>query len=169
MNQRTRYLTHAAMIAALYAALTHLQNLLLPGSATWMIQMRLAEMLCVLAFFTPAAIAGLAAGCLVFNITFAGSLPLDFLVGSLATLLAAWAMWETRNVTVKGYPLLGMLMPAAFNALLVGWELSVYIGGGFLLNALYVAIGEGAVLLSFGTALYYGLKKRGLPAKLFAA
>ena len=70
---------------------------------------------------------------------------------------------------MKGYPLPGMLMPAAFNALLVGWELSVYIGGGFLLNALYVAIGEGAVLLSFGTALYYGLKKRGLPAKLFAA
>ena len=34
MNSKTRYLTHAAIIAALYAVLTHMQNLLLPGSAT---------------------------------------------------------------------------------------------------------------------------------------
>ena len=51
-------------------------------------------------------------------------------MGSLATLLAAGGMWLTRRVTVKGYPLLGMAMPALFNALLVGWELTVYIGGG---------------------------------------
>ena len=59
MSKNTRYLAHAAIIAALYAVLTHLQNLLLPGSATWAIQMRLSEALCVLAFFTPAAIPGL--------------------------------------------------------------------------------------------------------------
>ena len=161
MSKNTRFLTHAAVIAALYAVLTHLQNVLLPGSATWAIQMRLSEALCVLSFFTPAAIPGLTVGCLVFNITYAAALPLDFLVGSLATLLAA------RHVTVKGYPLLGMAMPALFNALLVGWELTVYIGGGFFMNALYVALGELAVLLTFGTALYYAVKKRHLDTKVF--
>ena len=148
--------------------LTHLQNMLLPGSATWAIQMRMSEALSVLAFFTPAAAMGLAVGCLIFNLTFAAALPLDFLVGTLATYLACKAMWLTRNVQVKNYPLVGMLMPALFNAVLVGWELSVYIGGGFWMNALYVAIGEIAVLLTAGSVLYYAMKKRNLDTRLFA-
>lgn len=168
MTKSTRYLTQAAIIAALYAVLTHLQNLLLPGSATWAIQMRLSEALCVLALFTPAAVPGLTLGCLIFNITYAAALPLDFVLGSAATLLAAEGMWLTRRVTVHGYPLLAMLMPAIANAILVGWELTVYIGGGFGLNALYVALGEIAVLLVPGTILYYALKKRGLENTLFA-
>lgn len=169
MNRNTRYLVHAAIIAALYAVVTHLQNLILPGSATWMIQMRISEALCVLAFFTPAAIPGLTIGCLAFNITYAAALPLDFVVGSLATLLAAVGMWLTRKWCVKGYPLLGMLLPALTNAILVGWELAAYIGGGFWLNAVYVAIGEAAVLLVFGSVLYWAMKKRHLDQKLFAA
>ena len=168
MTKSTRYLTQAAIITALYAVLTHLQNLLLPGSATWAIQMRLSEALCVLALFTPAAVPGLTLGCLIFNITYAAALPLDFVLGSAATLLAAEGMWLTRKVTIHGYPLLAMLMPAIANAILVGWELTVYIGGGFGLNALYVALGEIAVLLVPGTILYYALKKRGLDSKLFA-
>lgn len=165
MKMSVKFLTQSAVIAALYAALTHLQNVILPGSATWAIQMRMSEALCVLAFFTPAAIPGLSLGCLLFNLTFAYTLPLDFVVGTLATFLAALVMWKTRAVTVKGYPLLGMLMPAIANALLVGWELTVYIGGGFVINAVYVALGELAVLLVAGTALYYAIVKRGLQSR----
>ena len=166
MRKNIRFLTHAAVIAAIYVALTHLQNFLLPGSATWFIQFRIAEALCVLAYFTPAAIPGLAVGCLLFNITYAGALPLDFAIGTLATVLATAAMWLTRNVKIKGYPLLGMVMPAFFNALLVGWELTVYVGGGFWLNAACVAAGELGVLLTLGTILYYAIKKRRLDAYL---
>jgi uncharacterized membrane protein len=50
-------------------------------------------------------------------------------------------------------------MPALFNALIVGWELSFYIGGGFWINGLYVAIGEAAVLLTLGTVLYYAMRR----------
>lgn len=167
MRNRIRYWTHAAIIAALYAVLTHLQNLILPGSASWAIQCRLSEALCVLALFTPAAIPGLAIGCLLFNMTFAAALPLDFLVGSLATVLAATAMWHSRRLLIGTLPLAALLMPALFNALLVGWELTVYIGGGFWINAVYVAIGELIVMLIFGTALYYVLKRRHLDKLLF--
>ncbi|MDY4490152.1 MAG: QueT transporter family protein [Candidatus Faecousia sp.] len=167
MSNRTRFLVHAAIIAALYAVLTHMQNLILPGSATWAIQMRLSEALCVLSFFTPAAIPGLSLGCLLFNLTYSATLPLDFLVGTLATYLACQGMYLLRNVTLRGLPLPGLLLPALFNAILVGWELTVYIGGGFLLNALYVAIGEAIVLLIPGTALYYLLRSRGLAQRIF--
>lgn len=167
MTRRPRHLAHAAIIAALYVILTHFQNLLLPGSTTWAIQLRLSEALCILAFFTPAAIPGLCAGCLLFNLTYSAALPLDFLAGTFATYLAAQCMWLTRNVTVFGCPLPGLLMPALTNAIVIGWELWVYIGGGFWVNALYVALGEAIVLLVFGSALYYAMKHRKLDIRLF--
>ena len=168
MRKSTRYLVHCAMIAALYVILTHLQNLIFPNSASMAIQFRASEALCVLALFTSAAIPGLTLGTLLFNITFAQALPLDFLLGSLATLLATALIRQSRNLTIKGYPLFALLMPALWNGLIVGWELSVYIGGGFLLNAVLVAIGELTVLLTLGSALYYALRIRGLDKKLFA-
>ena len=167
MNRKAKFLVNGAVIAALYVVLTYFQNLLFPDSATMAIQLRASEALCVLAFFTPAAIPGLAIGCLLFNLSYAGALPLDFLVGTLASGLAAAGMWLTRKVTIKGYPLPGLLMPALFNAFLVGWELTHYIGGGFWLNALYVAIGELIVLLTLGTGLYYVIKGRKLEHILF--
>ena len=168
MRQKTRHLTQAAIIAALYTILTHLQNTLLPGTASWAIQCRISEALCVLALFTPAAIPGLSIGCLLFNITFAAALPLDWIIGTAATLIAAWTMWHTRKLTVKGYPLLAMMMPALANALLVGWELTIYIGGSYPINAVYVALGELIVLLSLGSILYFAIRRRKLDSTLFA-
>ena len=162
MNKHARYLVYAALIGSMYAALTHLQNFLLPGSATWAIQFRLSEALCVLALFTPAAIPGLTVGCFVFNLTYVGALPLDILVGTLASCLSATAMRLTRR-----FPLVSLAMPALFNAVLVGWELTAYIGGGFWLNGLYVAIGEAAVCYTLGLLLYKVLKNRGLGQRIF--
>lgn len=162
MRNQSKFLSQSAIIAALYTALTYLQNFLLPGSASWAIQFRASEALCVLALLTPAAIPGLTIGCLLFNVSFAGALPLDPVLGTAATLLATGSMYLCRKVTVKNYPLLPLMMPALFNALLVGWELAIYIGGGFRINALYVAIGELAVLYTLGTILFYTIKKRGL-------
>ena len=168
MRNRSRLLAHSAIIAALYALLCYFQNLLIPGSASWAIQMRAAEALCILAFFTPAAIPGLGLGCLIFNLSFAGALPLDFLVGTLASLFSAGSMHLLRNFKWRKLPILGLLMPGIWNAFLVGWELTVYIGGGFWLNALYVALGEWIVLLTLGSVLYVAIRSRNLDIRLFS-
>ncbi len=157
MRKRSRSITQAAIIAALYAALTHGQDLLLPGSASWAIQLRMSEALCVLSLFTPAAIPGLGLGCLLFNVTAAAGLPLDAVVGTAASVIAAWGMWRMRK-----WPWPAFLLPALCNGLLVGWELTVYIGGGFWLNALYVAAGEAIVLLTLGIVLYRTIKRHRL-------
>lgn len=162
MSSRVRNLVYGALIGAMYAVLTHLQNFLIPGSATWAIQFRASEALCVLSLFTPAAVPGLTAGCFVFNLTFLGALPLDLAVGSLATLLSCAAMRWLRRL-----PWVAFAMPALFNALLVGWELTAYIGGSFWLNGLYVAIGEAAVLYTLGALLYSTMKRNGLARRLF--
>lgn len=167
MKRRSRFLAHSAIIAALYTVLCYLQNFILPESASFAIQMRAAEALCVLAFFTPAAIPGLGLGCLLFNLSFAGALPLDFLVGTLASLFAASAMYLTRHIKWRKLPVLGLLMPGIFNAFLIGWELTAYVGGGFWLNALCVALGEWIVLLTLGSVLYTAIRVRGLDTRLF--
>ena len=154
MNSKSRKIAHGAMIGALYLTLCHGQNLLLQESTSFAIQFRAAEALCVLAYFSPAAVPGLTVGCFLYNLTFAGALPLDMLVGSLATFLAVFSMRLLRK-----HQFFGLFMPALWNALLVGWELNVYIGGGFWLNALYVAIGEAAVLLTLGAMLVRILRK----------
>ena len=125
------------------------------------------------AFFTPAAIPGLTIGCLIFNVSNAAALPVDWLVGTVATLLATFTMWKVRNVKIKNYPLLGLLMPAIFNAPIVGAELAFYLGeNGFTwqvfgLNSLYVFIGEAAVLLTLGSILYFSLNSKNLKKILF--
>ncbi len=168
MNQKTKNITHAALIGAMYFALTHLQNLLLPGSATWVIQCRLSEALCVLAMFTPAAVPGLTVGCLLFNLSYAGALPLDLAVGAFATFLATGSMR-----LLKRFPLIALTMPAWFNALFVGWELTVYLGettftmAAFWLNAAAVAAGELIVMLSLGLLLYRTLKRGKLARRIF--
>lgn len=167
MRRHTRYLAHAAILAALYAVLTFLQNLVLPDSASMAIQLRLSEALCILAFFTPAAAPGLAMGCLIFNLCYTAALPLDFLMGTLATYLACKGMRLCRKLTVKGIPVFALTFPALTNGVLVGWELTAYIGGVFFINALCVAAGELIVLLIFGTGLYAVMKKRHLDRRLF--
>ena len=174
MRKQHRSIAHGAILAAMYFTLTHLQNILLPGSATWAIQCRLSEILCLFALYTPAAIPGLTIGCLLFNISYAGALPLDFFVGSLATYLACQGIWLTRKLRLFGYPFLAMVMPALTNAILVGWELTVYIGdtgftlAAFLINALYVAIGELIVLLIPGTIMLKTIESRHLDKMLFS-
>ena len=167
MRKRSHFLAHSAIIAALYTVLCYLQNLIFPNSASMAVQFRAAEALCVLAFFTPAAISGLGLGCLLFNLSFSGALPLDFLVGTLASVLSAGAMYLLRNVKVRRLPVLGLLMPGIFNAFLVGWELMIYVGGGFWLNALCVALGEWVVLLTLGSILYSAIRVRNLDTRLF--
>lgn len=156
MRNKAKFLTYGSVIAAAYVALSHLQNLLLPGSASAVIQVRVAEALCVFAFFTPTAIPGLSVGCFLFNITSGAALPLDFLIGTAASALAAFAMYALRK-----WPALGFAMPALFNAMLVGWELTAYVGGGFWINAAYVVVGE-IVALLIGVPLYFMLKKRNI-------
>lgn len=171
----TKKIAYGGILAALYVVLTYAQNFLWPGSTSMAIQMRISEALCVFAFFTPAAIPGLTLGCLLYNVSWAQALPLDWVVGSLATLLATASMWLLRKAQLRRIPVLGLMMPAIWNAPLVGWELTLYFGengftwGVFLINALYVFLGEAIVLLVPGTALYCAMTARGLDRKLFPA
>ena len=80
------YICHAGLIAALYVVLTVAVGAM--GLASGAVQLRVSEALCVLPFFTPAAIPGLAIGCFLSNLLMS-CLWQDVLFGTLATLLGA--------------------------------------------------------------------------------
>lgn len=161
----TLYLVQAAIIAALYVTVNHAQELILPTSSTGPVQFRLSELLCTLAVFIPAAIPGLTVGCLLSNIVAVGVLPLDMVLGTLATLLAAVCAYGLRNVRLFSVPFLSMLMPVIFNGVIIGLELEIfYIEGGFelagfLLQAGLVALGEFGVCVVLGVPFYLLLQK----------
>lgn len=93
-NQKVLFMTQAAMIAAIYVVLTIIANAF--GLANYAIQVRFSEALTILPFFTPAAVPGLFAGCLLSNLL-TGCMPLDILFGSMATLLGALGTYFLRK------------------------------------------------------------------------
>jgi uncharacterized membrane protein len=160
MRRRSHFLAHSAIIAALYAVLCHFQNLLLPGSASWAIQCRLSEALCVLALFTPAAIPGLTIGCLINNLGSPFGL-VDILLGTLATLLATITI-RLVATKIKSLTLpISIFSPTLFNSLIVGLEISCINNNlsMFFITAFQVAVGEITVCALLGVPLYLAINK----------
>lgn len=160
-NTRVRFLTEAAMIAAGYTVLTLLAMML--NLAYGPVQFRFSEALTVLPVLTPAAVPGLAVGCLLSNL-WSSMGALDTIFGTAATLLAALTTYMVRNIRVKGIPILAPLPPVLFNALIVGVEITIVSPGGFvfpafLANALSVGLGELAVCYVLGLPLLVALEK----------
>lgn len=161
-NNSALFITQSAVIAALYAALTYVSSAM--GLAYGPIQFRLSEALCILPVFTPAAIPGLAVGCLLANIGSPYGI-IDIVIGTSATLSAAVLTRVLRNITVKSFPLLSSLMPVIFNCLFVGAEIAYFLPkgtriSGFFISFLEVGAGEIICAVILGYFLYRALKKR---------
>ena len=169
-NKRTQYLAQAAMIAAIYTVLTLLAAF--ANLAYGPIQFRFSEALTILPVFTPAAIPGLAIGCLVSNI-WSGYGAADMIFGTLATLLAAIVTRKLRNIRVKNIPILAPLPPVIFNAIIIGLEVAVLSSnGGFSLEgfwgaALSVGAGQFVICYALGLPLFAALNNIGAKSKIF--
>lgn len=128
--KKTRFIVEAAIIAALYAALT----IIIPGGSG-QIQVRVSEALTVLPFFTPAAIPGLFIGCFAANL-FVGAGPYDIVLGPVATVLAAFATWKMPKKFLAPLP------PVAINAIIVAIILKLSFNLPVQASMGFVAVGE---------------------------
>lgn len=150
-NRNLLFLTEAAMIAALYVALTYV---FAPISFSE-VQVRIAEALTILPVFTPAAVPGLFVGCLLGNILGGAVLP-DVICGSFATLIGAFFTWRLRNA----HPFLAPVPPIIANTLIVPFVLryaySIELPIPFMM--LTVGIGEVISCGVLGLLLYYALR-----------
>ena len=155
----TLFITQAAVIAALYVALTYISSAM--GLAYNSVQFRLSEILTVLPVFTPAAIPGLTLGCFLANISSPFGI-IDILCGTLATFLASVVTYSVRNITLKGLPVLATIPPVLFNALIIGleiWYLEGRIPEIFFVSALQVGAGQAVMCIVAGLAFIRAVKK----------
>lgn len=130
------FMTHAAAIAAVYVVLT----LLFAPISFGPIQFRISEALCILPYFTPAAIPGVSIGCLLSNLLF-GAAPLDIVFGSLATLIGAVGSWQLRRVKW-----LVCVPPILSNTIIIPWVLRFAYGSADLIPFAMAAVGVGELL-----------------------
>lgn len=149
--RNTKYLLHAAVIAAAYSALT---IVLMPFSYGIM-QVRVSEALTILPYYTPAAIPGLFIGCLVSNIISPYGI-LDMVLGSGATLIAAIGSYLLRKK-----PILVPLPPVISNGIIIGGMLHYAYGVPMPLYVciLWVAFGELIACYFIGYPLLKYLKR----------
>ena len=154
--RRVRFLTHAAMIAAIYVALTWLSALVgLSGMGA--IQLRLSEALCVLPYFTAAAIPGVSIGCLLANLLTGAALP-DVIFGTLATVIGAFGTYFLRR-----FRFLAAVPPIVANTLIVPFVIRyAYLDVSESLPFLFLTVGLGEILSIgvFGTLLLLALEKK---------
>ncbi|MBF7096943.1 QueT transporter family protein [Alkalibacter mobilis] len=143
MNSRTKYLVKAGIIASIYAALT----LLLPFLSYGGLQVRFSEALTVLPWFTPAAIPGLFAGCLLANFFGSPLGMLDVVVGSLSTLVAAWMASKIKNKKLVPLPSI------VINALAIPYVLFKVLSIPYLPSVFWVGLGQTLAVYGLGYPL----------------
>lgn len=151
-NKKVLFLTHAAMIAAIYVVLTLVFQAISFGE----IQVRIAEALTILPAFTPAAIPGLFIGCIIGNI-FGGSILPDIIFGSLATLIGSCFTYLLR----KQNKYLAPLPPIISNTVIVPLVLKYAYGFKLPIAFMMLTVGIGEVISCgvLGMILYSSLEK----------
>jgi len=167
----TRKIAYAGVVAALYATLTIALGFIGYGP----IQFRVAEALCILPFFIPAAAPGLFVGCVIANLLSPYGI-LDIVAGSAATLIAALCTMQLgrMNRDSTAVKALACFPPVIFNALIIGAVIAWSSAGGgasfwpvFAISGLQVGGGQLAVLYAIGLPLMIYLpKSRIYPAVL---
>ena len=135
-ENKVLFMAQAAMIAAIYVALCIIFAPISYGA----IQVRIAEALTILPYFTPAAIPGLFIGCLIANLI-GGSIMLDVVCGSIATLIGAVGTWMLRRKS----RFLAPIPPILANTLIVPFVLRYGYGEPLPIPFLMGTVGIGEI------------------------
>ncbi|MEW4411414.1 QueT transporter family protein [Clostridium sp. AN503] len=139
-KNKVQFMTQSAMIAAIYTALT----VAFAPVAYGPVQFRISEALCVLPFFTPAAIPGLFLGCAISNgigVALGTAVLPDVVFGSLATLIGALGSYAVRKNRW-----LVCIPPIAANTIIIPWVLRYAYGAPDLIPVMMVTVGIGEIL-----------------------
>lgn len=148
---KTVTVVYAAMIAAIYVVLCYIFQ---PISFSY-IQVRIAEALTILPYFTPAAIPGVTIGCFLSNLL-TGCDVLDIVFGTLATLIGALGSYALRK-----HKFLVPIPPIVANTIIVPWVLRFAYGEALPIPFMMLTVGVGEVLAIgvMGMVLLFALSR----------
>lgn len=115
-SKKTLFLTQAAVIAAIYFVLFKVFE---PFGYSD-VQVRIAEALTILPYFTPAAIPGVTIGCFLSNLLGPAPNVYDIVFGTLATLIASILSYKLgKNKYLVPLP------PIIVNAIMIPWVIKM--------------------------------------------
>lgn len=148
-NKKVTMITQGAIIAALYVVLTLIANAM--GLSNYAIQVRFSEALCILPYFTFAAVPGLTVGCLIANIM-TGALVWDVFFGSLATLIGAVGTYLLRK-----HKVLMFFPPILANMIIVPFVLRYGYGFTWMFHDVEWSIPYFALTVGIGEIISVGI------------
>lgn len=154
MNNKTQKIAIAALVAAVYAVLTLSLAFISYGE----IQFRVAEALTILPFFSLTSVWGLFIGCIVANILSPIG-PLDMIVGSAATLIAAIMTYYIGKSNLKYKKFIAPLPAVIVNAVIIGLLIGFTANIPFFMPALQVGFGELVICYGLGLPLISLIEK----------
>lgn len=155
-KNKVQFITKTALVAAAYAALTIAFSFTSYGQ----VQFRISEILVLFAFIEPKYTTGLVLGCILANLPSPLGV-IDVVAGSFATFVAILFIIGVRKTFgyCKKSLIIASLGPVISNAIIVGWELTYLFQTPYWMNALYVGIGEFAVVTIAGTVVISSMMK----------
>ena len=138
-----KFITQAAVIAAIYVVLVVIFNYISFGPVQFTI----------LPYFTPAAIPGLFVGCIIANIL-GGAIVWDVVFGSIATLIGAIGTYLLRK-----HKWLAPVPPIVANTIIVPFVLKFAYGSEGMFAMFFVTVGAGEIIVCgiIGMILLYAL------------
>lgn len=148
-SMKVKKITAAAIIAAVYAAI----SLVLSPISFGIIQCRVSEALTIMPLIMPEAVPGLFIGCLLANLI-SGAVWYDVVFGSLATLVAAFLTYKSKNKWV------GATYPVVVNAIIVGVYLGIFYNLPVFYAIICVAIGQAIACYGIGIPLLVYIQKK---------
>ncbi len=146
--KNTKKYVMVAMIAAIYTGI----SLAIAPFSFGGVQVRIAEALTLLPLIYFPSVFGVVLGCFLTNLI--GAMTgvnilgfMDAIIGTSATLIAAYLTYRYRDNKVNGIPLISMSAPILVNAVVIGLELGFVffpdnIIFGSLMSGLQVGIGQ---------------------------
>ncbi|MBP2028837.1 putative membrane protein [Acetoanaerobium pronyense] len=152
----TKELTLIGATAAVYAVLTMIMAPISYGP----IQLRLSEIMTLLAFINPTFVPGLVLGTFIANLFSPFGLP-DIIFGTLATWIAVYMVSKSKTLFVA------TLWPTIANGIIIGLMLTVFAGLPFMSTAAYVALGQFIVVTLLGYPIFKVIMKMKVIENLF--
>ena len=145
------FITQGAIIAAIYVVLVFIFSPIRFSA----VQVRIAEALTILPYFTPAGIPGVTIGCFLGNFLL-GSEPLDIIFGTLATLIGAIGSYKLRH-----RKFLVPLPPIIANTIIVPWVIRFAYSDVTPIPFMMATVGIGEVISVgiLGMILLFALEK----------
>ena len=120
------------------------------------IQLRVSELLCLLAIENPIYIIGISIGCFISNLLLSPLGLADAIIGTLASVIGCLIGYLFRKIKIKDFPLLSTITISLVNGIMIALEMNYILDNSniFIYSFIEIFISELIILVFIGYPIY---------------